>query len=466
VIELTAMAKRVATLRIPFAVGPVTGSALLRAAAPTLLGMGEVGKGSFHVRNLGGAWRRGTVTLAAQWVGEDGAVVGPTTRLTTGDVPAGGEAVFAGALPPAPGAVGWYRLRLTLTALGRAPAALAELAAWVRPVGARAEFINIALLRELRPKQDGPQIVPITLRNAGLSAWTPGHTKVVYQWLAWDGRPLPGGAGSAPIDRAVPAGAATTMRLVLTIPAGSGMFRLAFGVEEDGVAALLTAAPADAGWPVAPMLLRPSHFMPIDLADAFEKDDWGADGDTAPVRADLDGHGNTIPQEEFLPDATVPTLGYQPGYGFGPLDASAPGFRFAAPVDGRGPVLRARGQMVGLPAVKGSALHLAACAVADLPDAITLTIKYADGDVPVRLQVSGWLDGPTHGEAIVRKTRHIHEPAGDNWYLEAHVYAYRLPLDPARTLKGIALPNTLAQGGKAPALAIFAMTIEGADGTE
>ena len=71
----------------------------------------------------------------------------------------------------------------------------------------------------------------------------------------------------------------------------------------------------------------------------------------------------------------------------------------------------------------------------------------------MKLKVSNWIDTPANGEAVIWKTRHIHTAVGDDWFNTGSIFAYTIPLDSKRTVKGISLPND-------PDLKLFAVTLQ------
>ncbi len=198
------------------------------------------------------------------------------------------------------------------------------------------------------------------------------------------------------------------------------------------------------------MSVRPGKYTIVDLKNAYNG--LAATADTLIERADVDGSGDSFPLEEFLPDTTNPSLGYQPGYYAGAPVVSA-GFRFAQPDHGRIPLVRAVGQEIPLPESAAAALHLAALNTGD-SNPVQCTIRYTDGsEEQIPVNISNWLEQPADNAPVILHSHYLRTPRGEDWYLQGSVYAYRLALDQTRKVKSIVLPNF-------PQACFFAMTLE------
>ena len=175
-------------------------------------------------------------------------------------------------------------------------------------------------------------------------------------------------------------------------------------------------------------------------------------------RADVDGSGNSFPLEEFLPDATNPPLGYQPGYyvasARSAMAAEIP-FCHAGTMAMRR-MVHANAQEITLPPCAGTALHLAALNTG-MTNPAQFVIRYTDGtEATIPVNISNWLEQPAYQEPVLLRSHYLRTPRGEDWYLQGSIFTYRLPLDPARTVKSILLPRTKE-------VCLFAMTLEMAD---
>lgn len=440
-------------LTIPFTIsadGPA--AQLVASALPAAIPADGKAMGSFQLRNLSGAtWAKDQVRVRLRWLNERNTVLpGETLLPNPGTAEPGGIATFRGELPTAPAAAGWYRLRIEVLGANDAPLFEQIVAQQVTALDLRAEFLNIDMPTTLTGAEAQIE-VPVALRNAGQTPWVKGQTRVTYQWLRWDGQPIPEASGAVPLPVDVTAGAPATVRLQVNLPAGGGTYRCAFGVEHAGQTALLTTHPATLLVPVYTILVRPGRMVPVDLKALVN--DWAADSDTVLMKADIDGKGQAFPLEEFLPDATNPAFGYPTGYYTAQGMPVPVGFRFAPIQQGRAPMLRAKGQSIELPAKPAAALHLIATNTGT-PAPLTVTIRYADGTESTQtVTVSNWLEKPLNGEAVMLKTRRIRTLQGDDWTRNGSLYAYRLMLDPTKPVKSIVLPV-------APSVCLFAATLE------
>ena len=175
---------------------------------------------------------------------------------------------------------------------------------------------------------------------------------------SWDGQPIPAASGETALPEEVKAGGATTLRMMVTPPPGSGLFRCAFTVKCGAEMAVPSTNSAMPVTPLATVNVRPGKFIPVELNTAFNS--AAASADSLLDSADVDGSGNSFPLDEFLPDATNPVSGFQPGYYTGNPNSTLAGFTFAAPVREQAPMLRATGQEIPLPERNAATLSLAA----------------------------------------------------------------------------------------------------------
>lgn len=446
------MVKTLGTIAIPFTVGRVDTSAqVIAAAVPPFVAAGISSPVTIRVRNQGGkVWTKKRTKLTWQWVDATGTALGePRQLVCPGEIASGGITEFRGELPAAPLQPGWYRVQATLTESPDGTPLYVALAQ-VETADVHAQFVGIDLPGEW-PDSLASKSVSVLVRNVGGTVWTPTLTALTYQWMTWDGQPIPGATGNAAVTEHVAAGKATLINVEVVPPPGGGALRCAFSIVHDGHTALLHAHPVQPVSAVPTVMLRPGRFIPVDVQAACNG--WAAHDDTVAMKADLDGQGNAFPMEEFLPDMTNPPAGFKPNYFMGGSTPDAPSFRFALPRSGRAPVIHAVGQAIALPVGTADAVHLAALTTGN-SGPVVLKVRYQDGgETVLTVPMSSWMDGAAFDEPTMLTTRHLHTRGGDQWYLRGSVYAYRIPLDPTRAAAALVLPDYRE-------VCIFAVTVE------
>jgi hypothetical protein len=441
-VSLPLMTEFLGTITLPLTLAPGAGAPqLLSADLPVTAGAGTAPAVEFLVRNRGArAWPKGDTLLRLRWRG-DAAM--PALLPLRSPVMPGDVAVFAGTLPAAP-APGWAELKTELVTAGGAVTPLRD--AWVQTTPDDLRVQVIGLKGPTTLDREAP--FSVALRNAGLLSWD-ADTLLTYQWLAWDGTPIPNAAGAMTLPAVVRPGGTTALQLPVAPPAGAGLFRCAVNLERRGVAGSYAALAPQEDPPLLPVLVRGGRWQSVDLA-AFAAD-TAARAETTAVDAGLDGEGNVFPLEEFLPDASNPGIGYPVGYGRVTPDPAWPVFSFPAPARGKAYLVRAAGQTLALPKVAGTAMHLLACAPGPSGPA-TFTVQYDDESTQTAtLGVTNWLDAPAYQEPVMLRSRFLRTKAGEDWYLHGSLFAYRISLQhkPLRAL-------TLPPGG----VCLVAVTVE------
>jgi hypothetical protein len=456
-ISLPMMTDTVWTVSTPITIGEGNAQALAaECEAPGIVPAGTTAPISVALRlPEKGVGRKPRFAFHARWADANGRPLPDESALAAKGSPAPGEiGTFTGTLPPAPAQAGWYQVRVEMSQAGSPPVPVHAALVRVTEADLRGILLNISLPDRIGGDENEVE-VPVALRNEGRSDWPAGAAAITYQWLSWDGRPLPDAAGSVPLEEGVRAGGATAARIMLPLPPGAGPRRCAFGISCGGQAVTLTMNPTELAHPVRATVLRTERFQQVDLSRAFTPRDYGAQSATLPIGAGLDGRGDLFPLEEFLPDATRSPYGYQAGYGQGA--DPAPAFRdvpfYLPPAkDGRTAVVRAAGQEIALPAINAAALYLAAVNTYN-NEPCELIIRYAEGEEQkVTVNMSHWLVAPQYGEAVLLRTRYLRTLRGDDWDWQGSVFAYRIPLDPQRTLAALVLPQQ-------PQVYLFAATL-------
>ncbi len=446
------LTERLGTLTIPFTVAQTAprvqcvGTAFPGHASP-----GQRVLAGLQLRNLGdAAWRKGKMTLRLRWLNEAGEPLpGETLLPLRANVAAGAEHVFAGALPQAPAARGWMRVRTELL-MGETPVEAGAIPdTWIalQPAVAAAQVLALKGPAEM----DGRDVtVPVTLRNTGFLPWEPATTHLAYHWLTWDGRPLPDIGGIAQLTETVASGDMVTLGMLVVPPPGAGSFRCAFSLVHRDEPAALFSNPADPALPVLSVRVRAGRWLPLDIGGAANG--VAAAAERVGAQGGLDLQGTVFPLEEYLPDQATPLVGYRPGYYLGDADPAGPEFLFPRPKDGRAPMVRGVGQAIPLPERRAAALHLVACAAVETAPA-TFTVTYADDTTDTLTATIGYvLDEPAKGQPVMLRTRGMRAPTGDDWYLYGTACAYRLPLAD-KPVKSVTLPA----GGT---VCVLAMTLE------
>jgi len=441
-ITLPLMTKILGTLTIPFTVGkesePVQ---LIQTEMPEVIPAGMTAPIDIQLRNLtGSSWRKGKTPFRLRWANSAGEPVAePKVMALKQTVDPADVVTVHGDLPPAPPAAGWYHLLIDYQEPKGEPREVGNVDVLVTDADLRVQFLSIDLPTTI-PDGKKEIEVPVALRNPGLTAWPAKETCITYQWLGWDGQPIPGATGSTALTENVKAGGSTTLRMMVALPAGTGIYRCAFGLARGEQTAVFQTSIATMTMPVVQTGLRPEKYYTVELRED-DYNDAAATSDTIVNRADVDGRGNAFPLEEFLPDATNPPLGYKPQFIPQSSTATSVGFHFALPRQGKAPMIRAAGQTIGLPEIAAAALHFVAFNT-DYVNPVALTVRYTDNtEQTLSVKISNWMDDPAYGEPIMLKTRYLRTPKGDDWYLQGSAFAYRLPLDPAKTVKAIVLPK-------------------------
>jgi hypothetical protein len=441
--------EKIGTLSIPFTIAATADAVqLVTSETPEALPTGAHASVQFGVRQTSAATaHKGTVAFHLRWLSEQGVPLSKEITLPWKSSVATGEVMAVrGETPPAPTQPGWYLLALQRQQENEEPVTIATTLIRVVAADIRAEFCGISLPRNITGST--PVDTAVLIRNRGLSPWKAKDLRITYQWLTWDGQAIPDAQGAGTSDDDVRSGEKALIHLMVQPPTGAGSLRCAFGVEYAGQRAELFSDPTDILQPVVSMSLNAGRYQLLDLQDLFTKDRWAAYADTVVDRLDFDGAGNAFPLEEFLPNASVPPLGYQATYA-----SNAPSFRFAAPTNNRAPYVIANAQTLSLDGTPASMLYLVAATTAETHQ-VSFRVQYADGTTKTTdITVANWLGDPAKEEPVLLKTRHIHAQTGDNWYVHGSLFVYAIPLDPRRKATGLMLPQ-------APDIAIFAATLD------
>ena len=150
-------------------------------------------------------------------------------------------------VPSAPKQAGWYQLHVAYQQGQDEEHEVESLITHVSDAPA-AQFMQIDFPHVISAGAKSVE-VPVALRNPGRTAWPAQQTRVAYQWLSWDGQPIPGATGEMALPDSVKVGGATTLRMAVTPPPGSGVFRCAFTLFRGEQQAVLYTNPTTMGCP-------------------------------------------------------------------------------------------------------------------------------------------------------------------------------------------------------------------------
>lgn len=174
----------------------------------------------------------------------------------------------------------------------------------------------------------------------------------------------------------------------------------------------------------------------LDLAGAYDRDAIASAAD--PGDGNFDGLGWSYAAE------TLPAAG--------PVVLSGTPFVFPSGADGAANTLTAHGQTLALPALRTSGLRVLGAASGGSVDE-TATVTYTDGSTAaVPLRFSDWASGPQAGEDVAVAAPYRYRAGAGRDGPAVDVYARTVPLDPARTVASITLPDQSRLG-------LFAMTL-------
>jgi cytochrome c len=248
-------------------------------------------------------------------------------------------------------------------------------------------------------------------------------------------------SGLAPLEVA--------FRAEATDPAGQGLtYEWDFGDGSTGTGQTATHTYAHAGYYLAKVtatdVAGEESVAEIEIAVASPGECLRTESNYCV--ADLTGHYNTdgISEEGDFDDGNFDDAGW--AYAgdtmppAGPVAYHGVPFEFPSYGPGRKNTVEARGQM--LPFAPGSyeEIKLLASAHHGSPNS-TATVNYGDGSSEqVRLALTDWAQSPAYGELVAIAANHRHDQDSDTGP-PVNIFLQTLPVDPARQLRSITLPN-------------------------
>ncbi|MFF0515574.1 SGNH/GDSL hydrolase family protein [Streptomyces sp. NPDC004250] len=176
---------------------------------------------------------------------------------------------------------------------------------------------------------------------------------------------------------------------------------------------------------------------PLDLTAAYDRDSIATAGH--PDDGNFDGLGWSY-AAETLPAAGPTVL------------AGAP-FAFPSSAYGVQNTVTARGQTLALPEVQARELHVLGAASGGTVEGV-IAVTYADGSTTaLPLSFSDWAGGPSSGETVAASAPYRYRAGVGRVGPSVSVYARNVPLDPARAVRSVRLPDDVR-------LKLFAMTVD------
>jgi alpha-L-fucosidase 2 len=202
-----------------------------------------------------------------------------------------------------------------------------------------------------------------------------------------------------------------------------------------------TVRPVPVSTPAQPWGLPPlpagGSTVTVDLATVLNSD--GITSEFYQGDGDFDGAGNTYPATQL------------PQTGQATDDGTT--FEFVNGSEGTPNNVIPGGPAITVPSGRYATLHLLA-ASDNGNTSSTLTVTYADGTAQVPLRVTDWRTPPQFGETEAVITNQMHARTGTS-AVRLSIFHVRIPLDPARELTAITLPNATK-----PRPHLFAVTLE------
>jgi hypothetical protein len=236
--------------------------------------------------------------------------------------------------------------------------------------------------------------------------------------------------------------------------------------QHDGVYASSTAASKGSDLLVIPVNVFSPTFTPLPIGAYANVDGMSQDVDRGD--GNIDGRGNSLPQEYLPPYVTRPSVGgssvlapsplYPSGLWVKPLNdisASRVCFMYPHKANGTPNMVRAEGQRIVFGGLGRSAVHLlAVCTDEDV--SAEFVLYYSDGTRQAKkLTFTHWNDVPKHGERIAFIAPHRHTATGDDPSTRCYLAHHTIPAEQLKQLVAVELPRQ-------PAIKIVAVTLESA----
>lgn len=422
------------------------------------------------LRNDGpAAWPKGSTTIAWRIVkdGSDAPVASGESAAFGTDVPPGGlsEVTTLTLLTPQTAAdqSAGYTLMWDVVSSGtrlpvfEAPGTPARRSITVLPL---LELAHFPLGNSVPASWDAgtDQDIRTLVQNNGPTTWKASTVKIGYHWYYWDGTEALWDGQKTALPEDLKPGEQVVVHATATAPLYAGPYVFSLDIW-DGKQWISTL-PGTAGFDMSLAYVNVvgGNLRPVDLTGLFDLD--GIASEASPGDGEF-ADGMCYPGEQVPPNvqpplqmSSAPRGPYPPGVApvlypagyFGPVDTVGTQsirripFRYPTKKDGDRNFVFARGQ--SLPVGQGTynKLYILGAATQDTEGVFTL--RYADGtSTEIPLKLSGWSDGPQHGEAVGLECTYRRSAKGDDPAKHAYLYIYELPADPIKTLTSITFPE-------------------------
>ncbi|MCL5102556.1 MAG: hypothetical protein M1133_00385 [Armatimonadetes bacterium] len=297
--------------------------------------------------------------------------------------------------------------------------------------------------------------VKIVIRNTGVQTWDRKRTKIGYHWYHLDGAEMAWDGILTPIKANIQPGISTVLTAKAKAPDYDGQYVLVWDIMIDDV--WQSTQPLSRGGDILPVFVEVTggKLAFADLSGLYDVNATSPDTDR--TVGDFDGKGSSFPAEHMPPDAGVADeikhvypSGYQSDVQSQPDGRIS--FSYPDKLPGAKNAIACSGQKALVEKGSYVALHIL-CASSSGAAKGDLSLNYNDGSQAASIEASDWTTGPTKGEKVACMTRHRHTHGGDEIGKACYLYHYTLPLDPARTLTSMILPNN-------PSIKVVALTLE------
>lgn len=315
-----------------------------------------------------------------------------------------------------------------------------------------ARIVDSSLPQTLSAGQS--HVAKVVVRNNGVQTWDRKKTRIGYHWYHLDGSRMEWNGALSPLEADLKPGWPGVVNAKVTAPEYDGQYVLVWDVMIDDL--WLSTLPITRGGDILPVTVTVTggKLVHADMTAAYNIS--ATSPDTNRSSGDFDGKGLSFPAEYFPPDSggTEPASRVYPsGYKWSQKDQpdGRISFLFADKSAGANNALACKSQKIVVDRGNYAALHIAA-ASSNLEAKGDLSINYGDGAVTAPLSVHDWSRPPAE-QPVVCATRHRHSHGGDEVGKACFLYHYRIPLDSARTLTSVTVPENTD-------IKIAAMTLE------
>lgn len=456
---------------IPVSIGtpPAPEARLITSDISPYLMAGAPSSSKIVVRNDGPtAWPKGsTIEWRILKAGSDSPIASGSSPAFEGDVQPGGLSEVATLSVLAPQASADQTAEFTLmwdivtggthVSVLEAPGTPARRSLTILPL---LELAHFPLGNSAPASWDAgtDQDIRAVVRNNGPTTWKASDFKVGSHWYYWDGTEALWDGPKTALPHDVKPGEELLVHTNAAAPANAGAY--VFSVDIWDGKQWISTLPGTAGFDtsLANVNVVGGNLRPVDLTGLFDLD--GIASEASPGDGEF-ADGMAYPGEQVPPNvqpplqmSSAPRGPYPPGIApilypagyFGPVDTVGTQsirripFRYPTKKDGDRNFIFARGQ--NLPVGQGTYNRLYILGASTEDTEGDFTLRYADGSTSlIHLKLSGWTDGPHHGEPIGLECTYRRSSTADVPGKHAYLYIYELPADPVKTLVSITFPE-------------------------